>query len=593
MQSMTSKAAGLPVAALLLAGLVLLGAALRLWDLGGPSLSHPEMYVPGLELPAGITEPPARFGFLPTLAWHFHDEPHPIGYYMAMGAWTHLFGTDPFVLRLPSALLGILSILLMYRLGSDVYGRTTGLLAAGIVALHGFLIYWSEVARNYSPGFFLALLATWLLVRLLKDDRPHWGLGAGYVAALFAGIQTTELVWALLALHMAYVIYACPDPGFRWGGLFARGGLLWRVPRLAWLQAIALMVSLPSLSHSLYNARRGAAPDPSLGFLRDYFGFGFLVEPDLVYVPVRILPLLPMLAVFALGAGLLVLGLRARAEPQAPSPQIVTAPALPLVALALASAGVLLWMAGLAEHRNDYMAALAVLPFGALALPPVAAAARPLIARLLPPLDRLLEAARPLVHPVALLAIVPPFVIYAMSATLGTSVMASRAFLVFVPFPLLLIAAGLVRLAPRPLLLAPAALAVAATLALGLSWNAGKVSTPRDYKGITQAMLARMEPGDIVLARHRDWADTPALYYLRHQTIVTGDYAAEIIRRAPRRVWVFGWTDIRRPRISPEMLAALEGYVEAEVLEARYAHAILFVPPVDRMAGSVTASEGP
>ena len=70
------------VGVLLLA--VVAGAILRLTGLDHGGMTHPEVYIPGIPLPADISEPPPRLTFLDALRWHFHDEPHPVGYYMAM-----------------------------------------------------------------------------------------------------------------------------------------------------------------------------------------------------------------------------------------------------------------------------------------------------------------------------------------------------------------------------------------------------------------------------------------------------------------------------------------------------------------------------
>src|SRR5262249_6542305 len=59
--------------------IVLGGAFLRLHGLDHKTLSHPEVYVPGIDLPEDISEPPPRLTFGWLVWWHFHDEPHPQG----------------------------------------------------------------------------------------------------------------------------------------------------------------------------------------------------------------------------------------------------------------------------------------------------------------------------------------------------------------------------------------------------------------------------------------------------------------------------------------------------------------------------------
>jgi 4-amino-4-deoxy-L-arabinose transferase len=57
-----------------------------------------------------------------------------------MAASLRVFGVSDWALRLPSVLLSALSILLTYDLGRRLFGSGTGLLAAGLHAIHGYLI---------------------------------------------------------------------------------------------------------------------------------------------------------------------------------------------------------------------------------------------------------------------------------------------------------------------------------------------------------------------------------------------------------------------------------------------------------------------
>ena len=57
------------------------GAMVRLTGLEAKGISHPEAYIPGLNLPASISEPPPRHGLVETAVWHFRRENHPLGYY--------------------------------------------------------------------------------------------------------------------------------------------------------------------------------------------------------------------------------------------------------------------------------------------------------------------------------------------------------------------------------------------------------------------------------------------------------------------------------------------------------------------------------
>src|SRR6516164_4767601 len=95
---------------------IFLGGWLRLSTLDKRSITHPEMYVPGIRLPAGISEPAERLSVASILTGTFSSDTHPPGYYLAMFPWTRLAGTSLSAIRLPSALLGIASIPLLFLL---------------------------------------------------------------------------------------------------------------------------------------------------------------------------------------------------------------------------------------------------------------------------------------------------------------------------------------------------------------------------------------------------------------------------------------------------------------------------------------------
>ncbi|ETW96580.1 MAG: hypothetical protein ETSY1_26030 [Candidatus Entotheonella factor] len=82
---------------------------------------------------------------------------HPPLHYLILHPFTHLFGNSEFVVRLPSAIFGIMSIFMTYCLGKSLFNARTGFIAAGLVALSYFQIRYSQEARNYALLNMLAL----------------------------------------------------------------------------------------------------------------------------------------------------------------------------------------------------------------------------------------------------------------------------------------------------------------------------------------------------------------------------------------------------------------------------------------------------
>jgi 4-amino-4-deoxy-L-arabinose transferase-like glycosyltransferase len=99
----------------------------------------------------------------------------PLHYILAWMA-VQLAGDDTILVRLPSLILGTAIIPLIFFLGRRVGGVRTGLLAAVLMALSPFAIWYSDEARAYATMMFLVALSTIALLRALDDGERRWWL---------------------------------------------------------------------------------------------------------------------------------------------------------------------------------------------------------------------------------------------------------------------------------------------------------------------------------------------------------------------------------------------------------------------------------
>jgi hypothetical protein len=539
-----------------LGAMVAVGVLIRLAGLDAKGLSHPEAYIPGIDLAPGISEPPPRHGFLETLIWHFRSEPHPFGYYLAMWAWTKTFGAGLTSIRMPEAILGSLSLLAVYRVGELAYGRRVGVVAAALLSLHGFHVFWSQVARMYVPGAFLGLVSTWLLLEMRRAAGPKPAAELGYVATNVAGALTVEFFWPLLCTQIVWTVLDQRDDGKP------------DASRIGYFQALAFILAAPMLSHAWMLSRPEAAPPPSLEFLAGYLSFGFLFHHGAYVEEAPLLPLPIAVVVLVASLYLIRLGLSAPpAEGDAKDPS----PAPSMGPLALAAAGVSILMVGLAaiaNVRQDELVMLSVVPLVALAIPRAVGSLRRGLARF-ESVEGLLRRGRHLTGVVPLQAVVPTLLLFAVSFHVALT--APRAFAIFVPYLLIVIAAGV--------LAVPRRLVVIAVLIVGFGTSAVLLRSvpvsPRDYQGLARAMQAEMQPDDLVFLPPAHWAFTPMSFYLDHRRLVAGNYA-NALRRDPRsRVWVLSLAN-EQPTI--EMANALAGYRVAGEVTALKAAAVLYAP---------------
>lgn len=79
---------------------------------------------------------------------------------------------DEWMLRLPSALFGAVSVLLVALIGTEVRSRWAGIVAAGLMMLSPLEVQYSQEARSYALVSCLVLLALWGLVRIAQQTVP-------------------------------------------------------------------------------------------------------------------------------------------------------------------------------------------------------------------------------------------------------------------------------------------------------------------------------------------------------------------------------------------------------------------------------------
>jgi uncharacterized membrane protein len=124
---------------------------------------------------------------------------------------THLalrfFGSSDGILRLPSVLWGVLSVIVVYKLGEDLFDKPTGFLAAFLLAIAPLHVAQSRDIRFWSLATFLVLLSVYTFYRAVrKPTRGKWllfaivhllALYAHYYALVVTLIQGAWLLWAV------------------------------------------------------------------------------------------------------------------------------------------------------------------------------------------------------------------------------------------------------------------------------------------------------------------------------------------------------------------------------------------------------------
>jgi hypothetical protein len=198
------------------------------------------------------------------------------------------FGTEEWILRLPSLLIGTLMPAAIYLLFQRIGQRRVGLIAAALVAVHFRMVDFSNEARGYIGTAAFGAVASIAFAGLCTGWNRRWALLyviAATAAAAFV-ITGAFLILAHVALAGGLLLYhRTRARGDSFRGVGARE---WRVPlwcglAACWALLLALLISaltLPQVAD--YSRHRAASLHSPIGFrfYRDALPYLAGVEHD-------------------------------------------------------------------------------------------------------------------------------------------------------------------------------------------------------------------------------------------------------------------------------------------------------------------------
>jgi hypothetical protein len=172
----------------ILAGLVILAAALRFWRIGHQSYWLDEVFTVRLVnedlvgMLKGVRETESTPHLFYSLAW----------------LWEKVAGDGEAALRSLSALFGIATVPVAYLAARELFRPAVALTAAALVAVNPWLVWYSQEARAYA---LLVLLSTAALLFFLRGNLARWALLSAlavlthYFAAFFVAPMGLWLLW--------------------------------------------------------------------------------------------------------------------------------------------------------------------------------------------------------------------------------------------------------------------------------------------------------------------------------------------------------------------------------------------------------------
>jgi mannosyltransferase len=192
-----SWAARIPAEVWLVTGVTVVGAAVRF-----ATLAHQSYWFDEAQAAHEF-----RLSFGAMLSKVSAYEPNPPLFFVLGWLWAHLFGTGEAGLRSLSALAGTAVIPIAYLCGRELVSRRAGLLAAALVALNPFMIWYSQEAREYMLLTALCGCSLLFFARSRREPSTRnlalWALFSGlalltqYFAGFLVAVEAMILLYVL------------------------------------------------------------------------------------------------------------------------------------------------------------------------------------------------------------------------------------------------------------------------------------------------------------------------------------------------------------------------------------------------------------
>lgn len=129
---------------------------------------------------------------------------HPPLYHVILKAWILLFGPSEIAVRLPSVILGVATVFVVYLIAKKLYEVKTALIASTLLATAPLHIYYSQEARMYMLAAFFAALSVYFFVSIIKKDTiTNW---FGFIIATTLMLYTDYLPYLLIPSYALYLV---------------------------------------------------------------------------------------------------------------------------------------------------------------------------------------------------------------------------------------------------------------------------------------------------------------------------------------------------------------------------------------------------
>lgn len=197
------------------------------------------------------------------------NDTHPAGVQVFLFYWVRLFGFNEFWIKLPFALMGLLSVWLVFDIARRLLNNSSALVVSALMAVMQVFVFYSQLARPYSAGLFFVLVMVRGWSRIIEKDRI-----------------ARKIDWAVFATGLALSAYMHAFSMFLAVLVFASGFVFLEAPkRKSYLIAglVAALLYSPHIPVFVEQIKAGTIGGwlgpPDLGFFAGFFGYAAHFSP--------------------------------------------------------------------------------------------------------------------------------------------------------------------------------------------------------------------------------------------------------------------------------------------------------------------------
>lgn len=151
------------------------------------------------------------FGIISKL---YHEDFHAPLYFFILHFWMKIFGTNDIVLRILSVIISLLSVIAVYFLGKETgatktgvitCGRKTGVVAAVLLAVSAFSVFYSQEVRFYILASIFAATSVTFLLKYFNSPERRWLAGLVISNLLLMFTLTFGVVFVAVEIFVAFI----------------------------------------------------------------------------------------------------------------------------------------------------------------------------------------------------------------------------------------------------------------------------------------------------------------------------------------------------------------------------------------------------